>query len=1087
MQVSSLIGRFLWLLPLVLLGTTGVKAQFYNGSQQEFGKNRVQYEEFYWQYYSYEEYDVYFYKGGQDLAEYVARVAEGHITELEEMLDFYMDDKVEFLVYTSQSDFKQSNIGLTGDDQYNIGGVTRIVGSKVFLYFEGEHQLMDEQIRAGVAEVLVNQMMYGGNWRDVLKNSTLLTLPEWYLQGFISYASEGWTVEIDNRVRDGVLNGDYDKFNRLEGVDAVYAGHSIWNYIAEVYGEKVIPHILYMARVSRNVESGFLYVLGASLKTLSVDYIDYYERKYETDEKFRSPPTAEDLEIDTKSTRAYYQFKISPDGNYGAFCTNELGQWKVWLYEFSTGKTEKITKGDYKLNRITDYTFPVLAWHPDSEVLTFVTEEEGELLLNFYTLEKGKTDSRALNGLDKVLSLDYSADGRKIVFSGVSQGQTDLYLYQVIGNAQSRITDDIFDDLYPSFVNNGNGIIFSSNRYDDTIRTDDVIQAYSSTMDLFIYNIQGDGLTLEQLTNTWDYSEWQGAQYGTNEYTYLSDQDGVINRYAAYRDSTISHVDTVIHYRYYTKTFALSNYSRNVLEYDVNMENGIYGLLMYSGGEYRFYKGAFSDDKVLGENNTNFIENEQTSEVSNPFLDNMTQVEITEFDVHDNDQAQIDISNYSFEDNKPTYEKETITITNGGDTNTVNDTDPFVLAEQRLYKLNFATDYVVSQVDNNFLNTSYQRYTGAGAVFYNPGLNGLVKLGISDLFEDFKIVGGFRLAGDLNSNEYLLTFENLKGRWDKQYLLHRQAFLGFNGPWVVKVHTHEAKYRLKFPFNEVSSIRGTFSYRNDKQTTLSIDYNSLQEPNIFNNMVGFKLEYVFDNARATGLNLWNGIRFKVFAEAYQEVTTTNIQQVGDVFRDGDIFVVGLDFRHYQKVHRDIIWANRIAASTSFGSRRLLYYMGGVDNWLFPSFDGRVAVDETQNYFYQSIATPMRGFKQNARNGNSFILINSELRVPLFKYLINRPLKSDFLENFQVVGFGDIGTAWTGPDPYSQENAFNIQQISQHPVYVTLYSQREPIIGGFGWGLRSRLFGYFIRFDWSWGVDNRTIQDDIKYISLSLDF
>lgn len=1087
MPKPALILRFSVILSVIFGLSSTSYAQFYNGSQQEFGKNRVQYEEFYWQYYSYEEYDVYFYKGGQELAEYVAKVSVDHIKELEEMLDFYMDEKVEFLVYTSQSDFKQSNIGLTGDDQYNIGGVTRIVGSKVFLYYDGDHAGLDEQIRAGVAEVLVNQMMYGGNWRDVIKNSTLLTLPEWYLQGFISYASKGWDVDIDNRVRDGVLNGEYDKFNKLEGVDAVYAGHAIWNYVAEVYGEKVIPHILYMARVSRNVESGFLYVLGTSLKTLSVDYIDYYSRKYETDEKFRSAPTEEELEIKTKDSRVYYQFKISPDGSYAAFCSNELGQWKVWLYEFATGKTKKVHKGDHKLNRITDYTFPVLTWHPTSAAFTFVTEEKGEVLLNIYTLEKGKTDSRPLNSLDKVLSLEYSPDGRNIIFSAAKDGQTDLYLYQVIGNAQKQLTFDIFDDLYPSFVDNGTRIIFSSNRYDDTLRSDDPIATYPEDLDVFIYTLDGNSLLLERVTNTPDINETEPTQYDDKHYTFLSDQSGVTNRYAAYLDSTISHIDTAFHYRYFTKSFQVSNYPRNVLEYEVVASTGYYSMLMFSDGEYKFLRGNLANDVVMAnEGGSNFIESDGGFVENNPFLDQMDQVEITEYAAEADDKDEVDINNYTFQDDGPTYEKETITITNDPqDQVDEGDTIEFVLAEQRLYKLNFATDYVVTQVDNNFLNTSYQRFTGGP--FYNPNLNGLIELGVSDLFEDHKIVGGFRLAGDLNSNEYLLTYQDLKDRVDKLYLLHRQSFLGFNGAWVVKVHTHEAKYGLRFPFNEVSSLRGTFSYRNDKQTTLSVDFNSLQEPEIFNNMVGFKLEYVFDNARSIGLNLWNGMRFKVFGEAYQEVTTAGVEDIGDVFAAGDFFVVGLDFRHYTKVHRNIVWANRIAASTSFGSRKLLYYMGGVDNWLFPQFNNDVAVDLSQNYFYQTIATPMRGFNQNARNGNSFILINSELRVPIFKYLINRPLKSDFLENFQVVGFGDVGTAWTGPDPYSQDNAFNIQSVNQHPVYVTLYSQREPVIGGFGWGLRSRLFGYFIRFDWAFGIDDGQIANDIKYVSLSLDF
>ena len=46
-------------------------AQFYNGMNMEFGKNRVQWKDFHWSYYEQETFDVYFYQGGNELAKYV--------------------------------------------------------------------------------------------------------------------------------------------------------------------------------------------------------------------------------------------------------------------------------------------------------------------------------------------------------------------------------------------------------------------------------------------------------------------------------------------------------------------------------------------------------------------------------------------------------------------------------------------------------------------------------------------------------------------------------------------------------------------------------------------------------------------------------------------------------------------------------------------------------------------------------------------------------------------------------------------------------------------------------------------------------
>ena len=144
------------------------------------------------------------------------------------------------------------------------------------------------------------------------------------------------------------------------------------------------------------------------------------------------------------------------------------------------------------------------------------------------------------------------------------------------------------------------------------------------------------------------------------------------------------------------------------------------------------------------------------------------------------------------------------------------------------------------------------------------------------------------------------------------------------------------------------------------------------------------------------------------------------------------------------------------------------------------------MDATQNYQYQTLALPMRGFFYNARNGNSFAVLNTEVRIPLFRYLLNKPIRSDFVQNFQVVGFGDMGTAWTGSDPYAESNSFNTQVIQQGPITISIKNQREPIVGGYGFGLRSRLLGYFVRADWAWGVDDGRVLPSVFHFSLALD-
>ena len=115
------------------------------------------------------------------------------------------------------------------------------------------------------------------------------------------------------------------------------------------------------------------------------------------------------------------------------------------------------------------------------------------------------------------------------------------------------------------------------------------------------------------------------------------------------------------------------------------------------------------------------------------------------------------------------------------------------------------------------------------------------------------------------------------------------------------------------------------------------------------------------------------------------------------------------------------------------------------------------------------------------------MINSELRWPIVRYVFNRPLSSAFLNNFQLVGFFDAGTAWTGLHPWAGENEYDSETYTNGPVEVVIDSFRDPLVAGYGFGVRSRVFGYFLRLDWAWGIENQVILPRIFYFSLNLDF
>jgi len=1080
------------LLIIMLLLTLDAGAQFYNGSQLSFGKNRVQYKDFLWTYYSFEKFDTYFYRNGQELAQFTARYAKEHISEIELKLESTLDDKIQFIVFNNLSDLKQSNIGLMQEQNYNTGGITHIIGKKVFLYFNGSHTDFEKQIRAGISSIIFKQMMFGQKLGSQIKNNTLYTMPVWFEEGLIAWLSEGWNTDIDNRVRDGILSGRYDKFNHLTGSDAIDAGQSLWKFVADNYGRSAVPNVVHMTKVTRSVENGFLYVVGMSFKNLILEWKRYYVEKYSEDENGRYLP-GEIVQKKVKEQLVYSRPALSPDGNYITYVTNEMGRHKLYLQSLLTGKKKCLYRGGYKLDEKTDYSYPLVDWNPDGNVLAFIVERKGEVWLYFYRLNDKKLNNLVLYNFEKVVDFSYSPDGRKLLMSAVQKGQSDLFLFNVSSGSHEQLTHDIFDDHQPRFVDQGRMIVFSSNRISDTLPEPmaEGPAVIPMNYDLFAYDYKTQSNVLRRVTSSRFANERYPMEYSDGLFTFLSDENGIYNRYIARFDSAIIAVDTAIHYRYFTQAVPITNYRRNIIHHDINTETGQLAEVVYDDHKYKIFIedytiGGMPTAEVLG--NTAYMDllrgpvakpgitlpdpepRKETRPQRQRFFN------VFEGDSIQQDVEDVDIDNYVFE------RQAFIDVGGGGDQpawRIVGDsTREFVVPKKLNYRVEYSMNEFVTQIDFTFINMTYQPFAGGGSpIFLNPGFNALFMVGMTDLLEDYRIVGGVRVNINLINNEYIFSYSNLKKRLDKEVVLHRVTVENIRGYDIIRNHSHEAYYVLKWPFSPVFAVKGTASYRNDATVYLSTDRISLATPTVYTNWGGLKGELIYDNTRSLGLNLYDGTRFKVFAEYYQQIEKGN----------QNLVVLGLDFRHYLKIHRTFIWANRFAASSSLGHNKLIYYMGGVDNWLVPKFNSETPIDYSMNWAFQTLATNMRGFNQNIRNGNNFALLNSELRMPVFRYLYNRPIKSDFLNNFQAVTFVDVGTAWTSWDPYSEENSLYTKYIHSGSLFIRVEQQRDPIVGGFGFGLRSRILGYFMRGDLAWGVEDGHISKPIFYFSLSLDF
>ncbi len=1038
-----------------------------------FGKNRVQFETFDWYFYRYPKFDVYFYSGGMTNALLTAQLADKFIPETEDFFEYELRKRLIFVVYHNLSDFRQGNFGLNTETySYNIGGVTKVLDNTIFLYIEGDRNSLVKQIKAGITNVILNDMLIGENLGEKITNTTLLNFPEWYVSGLVKYVSEDWNSETDNQVKNLIMSGKFNELNNLRGDNAEIAGFAIWNYVALNFGKNVLPNIIYLTRVTKSSESGFLYVLGLNMQMLRNNVNDFYLTQYRAFDLKSETPDYQKLPVKIRKNRKYYALTYNSNADKFAWAENLEGKYWIRVYDKIMNKTTTIIKREHRLEQITDYSYPIIKWHPSGKLLGFIIEKKGEIYYMTYNFETKELKEIELSAFDKVTSFDYSHDGLNIVLSAFTNGQSDIYIYNIASNTFVNLTQDDADDYLPQYVNKSQQIVFASNRnFPITGNKNNNIVDKQNLTDIFIYNIKSK--KLEQVSKTERISETY-PHLKFKSYTYLSNANGINNLFMAKLDSAVSFVDTIVHYRYFLNEMPLTNYNYNILEISNDKFSDANAFIMLSEGKYNLLysdklpeplpKESISKTQQFRYNQRK----EETAQKTNKQQDkNMLTMQLDSV----YPEMKVNIYNYQF---SPTVLKSIDALNLKPE---IEDKDKRMIK----YFTTFYTNYIVSQVDFGFLNNSYQKFTGS-AFYFNPGFNIFLKVGAYDLFEDYRISGAVRLSGNFDSNEYLLSFENLKKRWNKQVILHRQSLINFQNDYYIKTFSHQAFYITRYPFSQVDAIQLTGNIRQNLNSYLSVNYNSLikENDNDFWGMV--KAEYIFDNSRELMTNILSGTRFKVFGEFYKQLDKSN----------SELFVTGFDFRYYQPIHKNLIFASRVAGSSSFGTAKLVYYLGGVDNWINlssknPMFNTDIRIDPDANYVYQAVATNLRGFSQNIRNGSNFMLLNTEIRCPIFSYLFKRPINNSFVRNFQLVGFFDIGSAWSGLNPFSGNNAYENDYYNNYPITIIIHNDNFPIVSGFGFGVRSKIFGYFVRFDVAQGIDNNILLPRIYYLSLSTDF
>lgn len=1111
---------------LAIFFCTEIRAQV---NSVEFGKNRVQYQKFKWKYYQTENFNSYFSQDGLGLGKYVAQVAEAELPGIEEFVEYGLQRRINIIIYNNYQEMQQSNIGM-GIDWQNTGGITKLVNNKMLVYFDGNHDNLRRQIRQGIARVLVENVLFGDDLGEFAANQALLDLPKWLTDGYIAYAAENWNPSLDDDLRGVMLAGEYNNFYQFAFEKPLLAGHSFWKYIADKYGKSKTTYFLYLARIYRNLNNASNKIAKKKFKKLLQDFMLEVQQQYFKDVRGRRNTPRGQLSVTEEvGKKDYFRFNANPLPRSFTYAMVEFkqGRYQVVLMENFVSRKILLKQGVRTREDDRHPNYPLLAWDGKGTRLAVLYTEKGKTKFFVYDLvNHSKLWQQEIDKFDQIQDMKYMLDNNTLLFSGVRSGQTDIYVYKIDKQTIDQITNDVYDDLDPSFVAfpNKTGILYSSNRPTaQAASSDDSLPGKHFNIFLVDNWNKSDFKQISKLTDLKFGNARFPSQYNTSHFTFISDENGVNNRYAGFFRTERAGLDTMVFIgdevlrnpprkdvdsllKEWNKTdidsvgyvsvtndssyvFPLTNYQSSMLETRTAGDNQQVSEVIKLGDVKMLYRLKV-DENAIRRRNVNarpteymrkLIEEEKKAARKEagfqPKADTLT-------------KKQTDFFNTGFENEKPDSTKSGVA---GAPDVEVKES---VLKKAKVYEYRppkFFTDYVVTGFNNTVIvQNKFQPYGGGFGPIYlsnNNSFNGLLRMGTSDLMEDLKFTGGFRIDPNLRDYDVIFSFMNQRKRLDIGGTYYHTKgnvgvtvtdgtnFLGYNG----RLYQNYYLVNLKYAFDRVRSLRGSIGPRFDRVVVGAVDQISLSVPDFKTTYGQVSVEYVFDNTSNPAQNIWNGLRYKVFFDWFSQLNKVSST-------DGKfIFNAGFDARHYYPIYRNIIWAARAAGDFSFGKQKVIYYLGGTDGWLSPKFNSANVPSPDNSYTYQSLAVNMRGFIQNVANGNNAVVINSEVRVPVFASLFNKPINNAFLRNFQVVQFIDLGTAWNGA--YNKIERPNVRYAEPgNPITVKVKAGGiGPFAGGYGFGARSTLLGYFVKVDAAWQMNVFFKGKPQWYFSLGLDF
>ena len=1037
---------------------------------QSFGQNKVQYRDFDWNFIQTPHFDIYYYGGEQDLAEFAADVAEESYEQISIHLRWDLKRRVSIMVYNSHNEFQQTNV-VRSYMREGIGGVTELFKNRVVFPFEGNYEQFRHVIHHELVHAMINDMVYGGSMQNVVSSRTKIRVPIWSNEGLAEYLSSNWDTKADMVMRDIAVHERMPSVKELNYFMAYKGGQSLWRFISGKYGREKIGDIFRSMKRTQNDERGYESALGMNYKDLTIQWHKYLKKEYWADVKDRDP--LEDMSeklTDHKKVNNFYNVSpaLSPDGSMVALLSDQTGYFDIHILDAMTGKRiKKLVKG----NRSVDFEElkwlqPGLSWSPDNEKIVVAAKAGKGDVLHIIDVKTRKTEKYELD-MDGVFSAAWSPRGNEIAFVGQAGESSDIYIFNMDTESSRKITDDIFTDSYPSWKPDGSQIVFVSDRGDHVEGEFGGLMNEHDYSQTDIYTVDIESGDISRVTDT-DYNESHPVWAHTkNSLFYTADHNGVWNLFIHPLENSFDPGSGV---KQELEPYAITNVLTGLQQPTLSQDDNSLIFAGYAGIGWDLYSVANPlrlKEKTIEP--TQFILNRETDTES-----------ITDLRRHTSAQLDRGVSEgYSSWIFARGYEHFNSSL------------DERPIAEELV-----SVDS--TKVDGHYIPKSYKtRFTldlvsGNLQISNVFGTSGMTYFAFSDILGDHQIAFGTEMVLTLENSDYFFQYGYLKNRMDYYFIAFQNAnFFQVDYYSLGRLRHYGVQGIVSHPFSRFHRLDYGLSWHNINYSILEQtlnDFGQAEYSTTYSSMYSTvlpRLSWIYDNSVFGFTGPIDGFR--------QNTTLTVSPGYGS--NNLKFQTVKSDVRKYWRFGRDYTFAVRGFFGKSLGPNKQKFFLGGIPYLLAGGGETNGQEDnshfrevllDTSNaslihdIYFTEYAWPLRGARFAERFGNNTSLFNLEVRFPFINYLaLGFPLKVIF-GNIRGHAFMDIGAAWDSPDEFA-----STQWPERYGPNAS--GNYSPWVTTAGLGTKINLGYFLLKIEMAWDKNPNGYSKPQWYFSLGPDW